>query len=116
MSNLSTAKPIHFASERDRRTYQTGLAQVAAKLAGHRKPTASQLEAATIAEGRAIIAKRFGREAFKCMFGCEPPRTMAAPARPAASGTPKHYAKEAGPFEPRKLHVYTCRQWLHALP
>ena len=71
-------------------------------------------EAAAIAEGRAIIAKRFGAATFKKCFGVEPPRTMAPPAK-AAAATParvKAYAKETGPFEPRKLHCFVNRAWL----
>ena len=70
-------------------------------------------EAASIAEGRAIIAKRFGAAAFKKCFGTAPPHTM-APAKPApvAATAPKHYAKETGPFSPRKLHCFVNRAWL----
>ncbi len=71
-------------------------------------------EAAAIAEGRAIIAKRFGAATFKKCFGVEPPRTMAPPAKPSptAATTPKHYSTEAGPFQPRKLHCFVNRAWL----
>ena len=70
-------------------------------------------EAAAIAEGRAIIAKRFGAAAFKKCFGVEPAKTMAPPAKPASSpGTVKHFAKETGQFQPRKLHCFVNRAWL----
>ena len=74
-------------------------------------------EAAAIAEGRAIIAKRFGRETFKKCFGVDPPRTTAPAAKPAPA-TParvKTFA-DTGERSPRKLHIYTCRQWLPAHP
>ena len=66
-------------------------------------------EAAAIAEGRAIIAKRFGAAAFKKCFGVEPPRTMAPAAKPAAStGTVKAYAPPAAPRQLTR-HCYTTR-------
>ena len=119
MSILSTAKPIHFATDAARKNYARGLNEAKARLAGHHKPTAQELEAASIARGRAEILKKFGSAFYAKTFGTAPPRAMAPAAKPspaAASGTPKHYAKEAGPFSPRKLHVYTCRQWLAPLP
>lgn len=115
MSNLSTAKFIHFASERERKTYEVGMAQVAEKMKGHIRPTAQEIEAASIARGRAEILKKFGSAFYAKTFGTPPPRAMAAPAKPAASGAPKHFAKEVGPFQPTKMHHYVCRQWLPAL-
>ena len=74
-------------------------------------------EQASIAEGKRILATKMSPQAFLHAFGHPPPaKKMAIPARPAASGTPKHYAKETGPFEPRKLHVYTCKAWLAPIP
>ena len=67
-------------------------------------------EAAAIAEGRAIIAKRFGAAAFKKCFGVEPPRTMAPAAKPAPA-TPARVKTYAPPAAPRQLtrHCYTTR-------
>ena len=76
-------------------------------------------EQASIAEGKAEILKKLGAATYRKMFGTAPPRTMAPPAK-AAPATPastrKAYAAEAGPFQPRKLHVYSNRAWLPELP
>ena len=67
-------------------------------------------EAASIAEGRAIIAKRFGAAAFKKCFGVEPAKTM-EPAAKAAPATPARFKTYAPPAAPRQLtrHCYTTR-------
>jgi len=112
MSTQSTAPPIRFATERERKTYQIGMAQVAARLKGHVAPTAAEREAATIAEGRAIIAKRFGRETFKRMFGCEPAKTMAPPAKAAPAAPARKAFAEPASTSTRTRHFYACKNWL----
>ncbi len=70
-------------------------------------------EAASIAEGKRILASKLSPAAFLHTFGHPAPRTMAPAAKPASSpGTVKHFAKEAGPFQPRKLHCFVNRAWL----
>ena len=84
-------------------------------------------EAAAVAEGRAIIAKRFGAAAFKKCFGVEPAKTMAPPAK-AAAATPARAAstitakaptRPTAPVEPARknytLHRYACKNWLPTL-
>ena len=71
-------------------------------------------EAASIAEGKRILASKLSPAAFLHTFGHPAPRTMAHAAK-AAAATParvKAYAKETGPFEPRKLHCFVNRAWL----
>ena len=114
---MIATKNLQFNTPAQARAYSVGLALVEKTLAGKRKPTAQEIEAATVARGRAEILKKFGSAFYAKTFGVDPPRTMAPAAKPAAStSTVKHFAKETGPFQPRKLHIYTCRQWLPAHP
>ena len=71
-------------------------------------------EAASIAEGKRILAGKLSPAGFLHAFGHAPPaKTMAAkPSPAAATGKPKHYSTEAGPFQPRKLHCFVNRAWL----
>ena len=74
-------------------------------------------EAASIAEGKRILATKMSPAAFLHTFG-HPAKTMAPAAKPASS-TParvKTFAKETGPFQPRKLHCFVNRAWLPAHP
>ncbi|MCX6875388.1 MAG: hypothetical protein NTW21_16510 [Verrucomicrobia bacterium] len=109
---MSTA--IQFSSPREARTYQTGMAEVARKLRGHRKPSTQELEARTLAEGKLQVLKKLGRDGYRKLFGSEPPRTM-APAT-TATCTLKSYSTETGPFNPPKLHRYICKNWLATVP
>ena len=74
-------------------------------------------EAASIAEGKRILASKLSPAAFLHTFGHPAPRRMAPAAKPAPA-TParvKAFA-DTGERSPRKLHVYTCRKWLPAHP
>jgi len=105
---------IRFNTASERKAYQDGLAIVARKLAGCTRPTAAEREAATLAEGEGIVAKKLGRIAFIKFFGKEPPitRTTAAATRTTAGTTTcKGYGPPAGP---RRYHSYVNRCWLPA--
>ena len=103
--------PIHFNSERERKIYQDGLAIVAKKLSGNRRMTPERRHQYSMAVGLATVATI--KKMSDILKDGVPP-AKAAPATPAS--TRKAYAAEAGPFQPRKLHVYSNRAWLPELP
>ncbi len=106
-------KDLKFRTDAERKQFERGMAEVQRKLSGHVTQTPQELEAATIARGRAEILKKFGSAFYAKTFGTAPAKPMAQPAKPASSpGTVKHFAKETGPFEPRKLHCFVNRAWL----
>ena len=114
---MTATKNLQFNTPAQARAYAAGMAQVTAKLAGNHKPTPAEIEAASVARGRSEILKKFGSAFYVKTFGTAPAKPMAPAAKPAASpGTVQYFAKETGPFQPRKLHIYTCRQWLAPLP
>ncbi len=103
---MTATKNLQFNTPAQARAYAAGMAIVEKTLAGKRKPTAAELHAASIAEGREQILKRFGRDAFKRMFGIGAP----APAKPAPA-TPARFKTYAPRAAPRQLtrHCYTTR-------
>ena len=110
-------KDLKFRTDAERKQFERGMAEVQRKLSGHVTQTPQELEAATIARGRAEILKKFGSAFYRKTFGTEPAKTMAPAAKPAPA-TParvKTFA-DTGERSPRKLHIYTCRQWLPAHP
>jgi len=103
---------LTFSTEAARKSYQTGLAQVAAKLKGHHKLTAQELAADSITKGKAEVLKKLGAVAYRKCFGHEPPRAMAPPAVTAAQPARKTYAQPVPERPRRTLHRYVCREWL----
>ncbi len=81
-------------------------------------------QAAAIADGHAQILRKLGKIGYAKQFGKAPDpqlvvKVYGAPTRPTTHVAPtrvKAYAKETGERSPRKLHIYTCRQWLPAHP
>lgn len=69
---------IRFNSLTERRNFENGLRQVAARLKNHRKATAAEMAAYALAEGERLIRHKLATAAK--------PRTMAAPtpAKPPA--------------------------------
>ena len=90
----STEPTIRFSSERERKSYQNGLAIVAKKLAG--RPLSHELrQLATIAAGKALVAQKCGAKFYQAAFGTPPPattapapRTQAQPSRRSCSTPP----------------------------
>ena len=101
--------PIHFNSERERKIYQDGLAIVAKKLSGNRRMTPERRHQYSMAVGLATVAT------IKKMSDLLKDGVPPAPARTAAPARVKTFA-DTGERSPRKLHIYTCRQWLPAHP
>jgi len=110
----STAQTIRFTSDRERKAYQDGLAIVARKLAGCTRPTADELHAAAIADGRAQVLKKLGSAAYWKCFNSDPPKTMAPATTATRTTAANRKSYESGEYSPRKLHRYDCRNWLPA--
>ena len=107
---MIATKNLQFNTPAQARAYSVGLALVEKTLAGKRKPTAQEIEAATVARGRAEILKKFGSAFYAKTFGTAPAKPMAPPAK-AASSTPARVKTYAPPAAPRQLtrHCYTTR-------
>ena len=103
MTLSKTQVDLDRMTPRERKSYQNGMAEVARKLAGHRKPTAKQLESQTLLKGRAAIAHKLGALGYKKHFGTLPPAPTAKPAvRTLATSTPAKatVAKSPAPTAP----------------
>ena len=104
-----------FNSERERKAYQDGLAIVKAKLVGNRRMTPEGRHQYSMAVGLATVATIKKMSALLKAGLPRAPAPAKAPAAKPAPATParvKTYAKETGPFEPRKLHCFVNRAWL----
>ena len=103
-------KDLKFRTDAERKQFERGMAEVQRKLSGHVTQTPQELEAATIARGRAEILKKLGSGFYRKAFGTDPPRTMAPAAKPAPA-TPARVKTYAPPAAPRQLtrHCYTTR-------
>ena len=103
-------KDLKFRTDDERKRFERGMAEVQRKLSGHVTQTPQELEAATIARGRAEILKKFGSAFYAKTFGTAPAKPMGPPAK-AASSTPARVKTYAPPAAPRQLtrHCYTTR-------
>ncbi|MEI6676850.1 MAG: hypothetical protein WCO57_16895 [Verrucomicrobiota bacterium] len=99
---MTTSKKLDLATltPQARKTYQAGLAIVAAKLRGHHRLTAAEREAACLAAGLVTVKHTLAtaRQA----------KTLAAPARPTPAKPPAS-VKTFGTPGVRTLKRYACR-------
>ena len=70
-------------------TYSRGIALVESRLCGHRKPTAQEIEAQTVLDGKRSILKKYGAAGYKRLFGTEPPAALTPPPRTLATTAPR---------------------------
>ena len=119
---MSTSS-IRFNNDAERKAYQTGMAEVQRKLAGHHRPTAEQIHQRSMIQGLTTVATvkklsalvKAGIPAAPAGPVTSPARptiTAKAPTRPAAPVAPTRTAKE---YSTRTMHRYSNKNWLPVL-
>ena len=92
-------------SPTERHSYSRGIALVESRLCGHRKPTAQEIEAQTVLDGKRSILKKYGAAGYKRLFGTEPPAALTPPPRTLVRPSPKSYAKRGPNYTLHRLTV-----------
>ena len=105
MTATQPTKTMHFNSPLEAKSFAAGKIIAERKLQGHHRPTAAEIEATTIARGKAEVLKKLGAASYRKMFGVDPPTP--APATKPAPTAPTRAVKT--------YHRYACKNWLPAL-